>query len=106
MAGTRVYAERASSKGDNSKIKEVGLSGLGAKLSNTQILENELSEVPGDSGVKLNEEPVEIDMEGPSDSEIRESSHSGYPDLNASVGDQERTRSRSPKKQDGNAPRK
>lgn len=106
MAGTRTYAERASSKGEDSKIEEVGLSGLGAKLSNTQILENELSEVPGDSGAKLNEEPVEIDMEETSDSEIKESSHSGYPDLSASAKSQERTRSRSPKKQDGNPPRK
>lgn len=106
MAGTRTYAERANPKNHDRGMEEVGLTGLGAQLSNTQLLENELSAAPSDSGTKMSEEPIEVEMGETEqlESGIREPSQSDYPELSNGAKSKDRTRSRSPMKQEENLP--
>ena len=104
MTGTGSLTERTSSKSDTKDMVEVGLSGLGAHLSNTQLFESEMS---SDPSTKMSEEPVEIDMgDEEAFAELEESSHSTRnPELSEALKHKERTRSRSPQKTDGQPPR-
>lgn len=63
MSGSKSFAEHMEGM-EEQELQSVGLSGLGAQLSNTQILESEMMgngpKMGGDSNV--DEEDIEIDM--------------------------------------------
>jgi hypothetical protein len=109
MAGSKTFAERmggGNANGDDQEMSEMNhrLSGLGAQMSNKQILENEMHE---DNGAKLDEEPIEIDMGDDATSDSEDKSQPKYPDLSGRSGSPHKARSRSPNKNESRqGPRK
>lgn len=62
MAGTRSFAERMDGIEDHEQHQDVGLRGLGAQMSNTQILEQEMMGNESAESKLDEDEDIEIDM--------------------------------------------